>query len=301
LLTVANCTETIDFSTSEDYDLSTHLLKADKYDMINAGLTIALGDVFLNKVLKEILPAVFKMLEKEYKLGQTIEVDLEMFKVILTSPKLIVNEISFGEDGTKVDLYDKNNSFGFHIQDSVVDISMKYSLILDPPILDDDGTLNIGYTGLSIDVILAMLAKKDNPKAIDLEISESYFKVAPKNVKIEIDNSNDFDKLLITVVNSIKAPIVNLISQALSEYLQQLADLVEGLIPGIVNLSGIEIDLAFAEIPDVTVDDFIIASWVGKVTSEQCQFENTRMLPKYIPDGKDLQLFISDYTLRSAL
>jgi hypothetical protein len=255
----------------------------------------------LNRFLKEILLVLLKELEKSYKLGQTITIDLGMFIVYLELPKFVLNNISYSEEGTGVDLFDKNNTLGLHIEDSNLNVSLQYNMILDPPILDDQGILEIGYSALDIDVIVGMQPQKDNPQRIDLYIAKSNFTVDPKDVYIELTNNNDFNKILINIMGAIKGPIINLVTSALTDYFQNVVDLVESLIPETIDLDGVVIDISLFRIPDVTTDDFLTVSWVGKVVCPGCEYKNTRRLPTYFPEGKDMQLFISDYTMKSAL
>lgn len=208
---------------------------------------------------------LLKQLEASYRLGQQIDIDAGMFIVHIYSPKFVLNNISYSEEGTGIDLFDKNNTVRLHVEDSNLNISLDYSLVLDPPILEDEGVLQIGYTALDMDIYVGMQPQKDNPQRVDLYISKSNFTVAPSDVYIEMTNNNDFNKILINIMSAIKGPIINLVTSALADYMQNLVDLVEGLIPESIDLDGVVIDISLFKIPDVTTDDFLTASWVGKV------------------------------------
>jgi hypothetical protein len=268
--------------------------------MVNCGISMAINERFFNELLKDLLPALLKLVKQSFLLGKTFELDLEMFRLYLVSPQIIVNEIDYDTDLTRFDTYSENNSFGFHIVDSNLNVTLNYDIFIDPPILDDRGTLAIGYNDLNINVILGM--KEGENGEFVIEVSESSFYVPAKSFYLDIDNENDFVSLYGTVVDAILPPVVNLIGTALSEYLQTIVDLALGYIPSPITLAGISLDLGFYEFPNVTADEFITSTWIGKVFPEggDVPFKNVAQLPKLLPDGKDFQLFISDYTLRSA-
>jgi hypothetical protein len=273
------------------------------FETVNAGFTMAINENFFNRLLKELLPAVFQLISKSFTLGSHYELDLDMFVVHLNSPKLSVNEISYNEDLTKFDTYSENNTIGFHIVDSKVNVSLDFDIFLDPPILDDKGTLEIGYDDLNIDVLVGMEESESSPGTLELNITESRFSVDPRKFYMKLDNENDFDKLLISVYSAISPALVNVISNGLTEYLQTIMDLVTGQIKMPIEIAGLSVDLGFKELPLVTPDEYVTSSYIGKISpaGKDYPFENKAQLPKWLPEGKDFQMFISDYMLKSAL
>ena len=204
---------------------------------------------------------------------------------------------------TRADLYHSNNSFGFHIADSKINLTLLYDIFLDPPILDDIGSVNIGYDALNVDIIFGMGPDKDDPKKLAVKISESSFHVDPESVKIELKNVNDFNKMVITIINAILPPLTNLLETAVSDYLQEGVDFVLGMIKYPVTINDMSFDFSFSQLPEITEGKFLSNTYDGKIFERggEVPFENNAQLPKWIPSGKDLQLFISDYTLKAAL
>ena len=49
--------------------------------------------------------------------------------------------------------------------------------------------------------------------AVELEIH-------PSKVRIHLDNENDFNHMMAKVVNTIKMPLINLVSRGIEKYLQ---------------------------------------------------------------------------------
>lgn len=224
-------------------------------------------------------------------------------KLYVSCSEFTINEISYDISKTGVDLFSANNSLGFHIIDSNVNLTANYSLFVDPPILEDDGILKVGYNNLSIDIIFGLQPLKENSSKLYVNITESIFTVDPKNVYLKLNNTNDFDQLLISVVNAVQSSVIRLISTLLTEYLQSIVDLVLGLIRSPIVIDDISIDMSFYELPKVTTDGYVSAPWVAKISPKgtDLPFENKSMLPRYDPAGKGFQAFISDFTLKSIL
>lgn len=116
----------------------------------NCGLSVALSKQFLNRFLVELLPNLFKYIEQTFSLGKTVKLDLEMFVLYLNNTHITVNQIGYDLTQTRVELYPANNSIGFHIKDSNVSATVDYTVYLDPPILTDKGTMDVGYNNLNI-------------------------------------------------------------------------------------------------------------------------------------------------------
>lgn len=258
---------------------------------------------FFNRLLKDIVPSILKYLQRQFKLGKTIELDLGMMKLYVSCSEFTINDISYDIDKTGVDFFSANNSIGFHIIDSNVNLTANYSLFVDPPILEDDGNLKVGYNHLSIDVIFGLQPLEEKSNKLYVNITESIFTVDPKNVYLKLQNTNDFDKLLINVVNAIQASIIRLISTLLTDYLQSIVDLVFKLIRSPILIDDISIDMTFYELPKVTTDGFVSAPWIAKISPKGADlpFENKSMLPRYDPLGKGVQAYISNFTLKSVL
>ena len=262
-----------------------------------------MSNEFFNKFLKELLPSILKYLEREFKLGKTLELDLGMMKIYVSWSEFSINEISYDITKTGVDLFAANNSLGFHIGNSNVNLTANYSLYVDPPILEDEGILKVGYNNLSIDIIFGMGPRKDDAKKLYVNLTESIFTLDPKNVYLKLNNTNDFDQLLITIVNTVQNSVIRLVTTLLTDYLQSIVDLVLGLIRSPITIDDISIDMSFYELPKVTEDGYVSAPWIAEVhpKGQTLPFENKSMLPRYDTKGKGLQTYISDFTLKSIL
>jgi len=271
--------------------------------MINAGVSFAINENFFNKLLTDLLPNVLKLIGDEFNTTKVYELDLDMITLFISKPSLIINTINYDPDLTKANLYHENNSVGFHIVDSKVNLTLDYDVFTDPLLIDDIGKVDVGYEKLNLDITFGMGASKDDPNQFAIEVSQSSLSVDPKSVRIDLTNENDFNKLVVSVVNAILPPIANLVGTALSEYLQNLVDLVTGLVKWPLVIKDISVDLSFKEWPVVTNDTYLTISSVGKISlaEKDHPFVNTALLPQWVPDGKDFQVFISDYTIRSAL
>lgn len=105
------------------------------------------------------------------------------------------------------------------------------------------------------------------------------------------------------MTDAIKAPLINLAAQALTDYMQEVVDLVLGVIPSPITIGDINIDMSFFEFPLITEDDYATGTFVGKIypTDKPFPYTNENMLPKWIPGGKGLQMFLSEFTLESSL
>ena len=296
----STCYQTTDQNTSDVHNIQTHA-RIDDEEYVKCGFSLALSNEFFNKFAKELLPSIFELIKEEISINKTIEVDVGMFILYLSSPKFEIVDIQYDKDKTSIELYNDNNSIGFHLADSLVNISMEYDIYLDPPILNDTGKLDLGYNHLSIDMVFS-LEQKDPSGDLFLNFSESQFTVDPKDVYLNLNNTNDFDQILITVVKSISDPILRLISTALTDYLENVANIVIGFIPEALSIGKFSIDLSFYDFPNIT-DEYALSTWNGTFfpTGEELPFSNENELPRYDPDGKGIQFFLSEYTLKSLL
>lgn len=276
---------------------------AEEAELINAGVTIAINENFFNKLLTDLLPNILRLIGDEFISTKIYEINLDMITIFISKPQLLINEIYYDPKLTKADLYSNNNSLGLHIIDSRLNLTLNYDVFTDPPIIDDIGNATFGYDDLNLDVILGMSTSKEDPEKFAIEVSESLITINPKSVKVDLTNENDFNKLVISVVNAVLPPVANLVGTAVSEYLQNGLDLVTDFLKWPMTIQGIDIDLSFKELPAVSDDKYITISSIGEVSpaGTDLPFVNSAMLPKWLPDGKDFQVFISDYTILSGL
>ena len=227
---------------------------------------MAISETFFTRLVTELLPDILELLSKEVKkITKIISINLGMFIVHLSDLSFQINEISFDINKTKADLYHTNNSIGFHIADNKVNFTLGYDVILEPPILEDTGIVEIGYDSLNLDFILGMIPDKDDPEKLAIEVSESNFIVNPQSVKIGLKNNNDFNSLIVSVINAILPPVANLLSTAVSDYFQEGINLILGLIKFPLSVGQISLDFSLTKLPEITKDDFLSISSDGKI------------------------------------
>ena len=227
---------------------------------------MAISETFFTRLVTELLPDILELLSKEVKkITKIISINLDMFIIHLSDLSFQINEISFDINKTKADLYHTNNSIGFHIADNKVNFTLGYDVILEPPILEDTGTVEIGYDSFNLDFILGMIPDKDDPEKLAIEVSESNFIVNPQSIKIGLKNNNDFNSLIVSVINAILPPVANLLGTAVSDYFQEGINLILGLIKFPLSVGQISLDFSLTKLPEITKDDFLSISSDGKI------------------------------------
>lgn len=76
--------------------------------------------------------------------------------------------------------------------------------------------------------------------------------IRPQNFGIHLRNENDFSNMMVKIVNTVKMPIVNLITKAVNKYIQSVFDLLAKVIPHPINLGkGIKLNMDYLELPNI--------------------------------------------------
>lgn len=74
-------------------------------------------------------------------------------------------------------------------------------------------------------------------------------------MKLKLNNTNDFNQMIMKVMNTIKMPVVNLMSKAINLYLNETTNFILRQIPSPIPLSnGFYVNLNFLKRPDITED-----------------------------------------------
>jgi len=74
-------------------------------------------------------------------------------------------------------------------------------------------------------------------------------------VNLKLNNTNDFNKMMFKIINTIKMPFVNVIVKLVNEYAEDAVNFVLRNIPmPIPILNGVTLNLTLLELPEITRD-----------------------------------------------
>ena len=74
-------------------------------------------------------------------------------------------------------------------------------------------------------------------------------------MNLKLNNTNDFNKMMFKIINTIKMPFVNVIVKLVNEYAEDAVNFVLRNIPmPIPILNGVTLNLTLLELPEITRD-----------------------------------------------
>lgn len=273
-----------------------------------AGIVLTFTETFWNNLITDLLPQVFKFID-DYKFDNgtaTVEIG-NMLTINITNDFFKINNITYNDTLTRVDLFASNNSIGLHIGRSKFSLEWRYEVEMDPNLISDRGNLSAGYQDFSYDLIFGMEKLKGNKKYVSINVTLNDFNLEPESVKANLTNTNDFNKQMGSIANAIKPAVVNLIKGAVEEYLETGVNTAIEKIPETFTLNDFVIDVSLIDTPRVNTsdknDNFTYSKFVGKFYPVDGNYtrNNTCDIPLYDPKGRSLQIYVSEYTIQSYL
>lgn len=187
-----------------------------------------------------------------------------------------------------------------------MNISLNYGLRVEPPVLEDDGDFNMVLDGFTFQTYVSPYwDTTGDEKKIALQINSTDVTLNPLDVLIQLDNTNDFNNMLVSIINTIKLPIINVITKAMQDYLQQITNFILKAIPSPFPLfSGIKVDMSNLDLPTIRegVADSVLNGtfFVDGMPLIDPEYKPTP-IPRYLPEGQAVQVFISEYSVQTLL
>ena len=150
-----------------------------------------------------------------------------------------------------VDRFEANNTFGAHLIDSSFNFTLEYGLALDPAILKDEGHFEVFSEGLDFNAFFHPVEEELNgEKSVVIKVHDVQASLDPGKVGILLNNTNDLNQIAVTVLNTIKYPMINLMTKAVELYLQSVFSLIAAKIPHPITLENdILLNLDYLEAP----------------------------------------------------
>jgi hypothetical protein len=90
------------------------------------------------------------------------------------------------------------------LSNSSIHFNLTYELGTDPSILQDSGNFSFGYDNLTLHLIFGMYPLPGDDKKLQIEITENTLVLNPNDVDLNVNNTNDFNKMVLEVVNVLK-------------------------------------------------------------------------------------------------
>jgi hypothetical protein len=135
--------------------------------------------------------------------------------IYLTIREVAIEEVGYNIEQTRVDLIEDINTFGTHLIDSRIKLSVQYDLKLDPPILQDSGRMNMSYSDLTFQANFEPIMEGEGDDAmVMINVEDADVSINPIDVKLKLNNTNDFNQMIVKVINTVKLPIINLVARA---------------------------------------------------------------------------------------
>jgi hypothetical protein len=208
--------------------------------------------------------------------------------------------MSYNADKTKVELIEHNNTVGIHVSNSSLHFNVTYNMELDPNILSDIGHFSFGIDELSVNLIFGMKPRPSDPRRVIIEVAENNIDLDATLSYAKLNNTNDFGYVALKVLTVLRVPIAKFLVATLQEYLEVSFNTLVAAIPIPMVFNDTTLDLSLLKIPTIS-DNYLPIMSVGKFspTGQELPFTNNASVPIYEKGGESLQIFISDFTLRS--
>ena len=137
----------------------------------------------------------------------------------------------------------------FDLTKFILDFSIGYEFILDPPIMADIGNLTISVDNLELKANVTT-AVEDN----DLKLNLTYLMMTADELGIEFDGLNDFLYVMNGLINSIGGLVLGKSKSIVEDDLMKLVPLINKIIailPDTIPIPGthLSLDLGFASTP----------------------------------------------------
>ena len=269
-----------------------------------AGVNFAVSQSFLDSLTRGILPKIWDIINQQIVVkGKTISIKVaNLFTVYFNILEFVLSDVYYDSTLTNVTLFEKNNSIGFHINNSSIHFNLTYKLHLDPEILADNGTIKYASDHFKMNLIFGMTPRPEDPKKAIVTISENEMEFDPKLTFVNLTNINDFGNLMMDTVKVFKYPIISLVQGLFSNYLEYAINLAITYIPNPFVNDDTEFDLSLIKWPMIT-GEFLPIQIVGKFSpiGKTLPFENMADMPDFYTKGESLQMFISEFTIKSLL
>lgn len=276
------------------------ILVSDADEPRPAGVAISFSQLFWSNFIKGLLPEIFKKLGETVFEGGSARVDLKnLTSILVTVDSFEITQITYDLERTKVVLNDTDNSMGIYIANSTFTAVLQYELDFDPNFLSDVGNLTFGFINFNLDLAFRIGDGKD-PANIDVKILSNALNFTSRDLFIRLNNTNDFNQMMIFLVNTIQTPVMNIIFRVLEEYLETGINAAIHAVPNPISLGDISLDGGLIEAANIT-STHTANRLVGKFfpTGQELPFTNNNTLPDWDPNGQSLQVFISEFTLQS--
>lgn len=278
-----------------------------------AGIITALGAQFFDDYQTIFLDKFIQIVETSDlpTTSNVFRIDQLGMDVNFTVTKFVLKNASLDEDGTMFKMQQDKPSLTAQLKDISFEFDFYYNLTTDPELLQDIGVGNIIIDKLSV-------SASGSPKKVhneekeknDYEIEMNDIAFSVKNFTCGIDGGD-----LATLVNSFS----DILAAYIKDFLlikfnkSMISALEESINQYIVKIDtnkkfddyNLVIDYSLVDEGVHVSDKFISITFDGSVhTIGQALPPQQRAystLPYFKPDGKDFQIFISQYTMESIL
>lgn len=268
----------------------------------DCGINIVLSEKFWNIFIRQFFIQLIEIINKDVITeAQTLKIDIkDLVTIYFTIENFNITGISFDDKLTRVELLQGINQVGIHIHDSSLHLNLTYGAYLDPNILSDNGTMLFGYSNLTFDLDFEMRPLPSDHKRIQIKVIENIIDIDPSKIYANLTNINAFGYQMLNGVKVFKSPIVQTITKAFEEYFEIVVNKAIQLIPIPFVFGDVVLDSSLIHSP-IIIDEYLPIMLVGQFNpkGQPLPFKNEAIMPMYADNSNSLQMFVSDFTLRS--
>lgn len=299
----ANATEITDQYEGFEVYLKNQIKKEDQ-DLPfveNCGINIVLSEKFFNTFIKTLFPAILDIIDKNLIITeQTITINVKNLFTIHFNIIDLGLFASYDNNKTYVNLIDETNTISMHISNSSINVNLTYKNDFDPNIISDEGNLQLNISGLSLDLVFNIIPNPIDKKRFLIKVLESNFDLNPSGFSLDVVNQNQLGYVILQFIQVLRTPIIQTITTVISQYFGVAANEIISFLPIPLILGDVALDSSILKLPNIT-DGFLPIMLVGRFfpVNKDLPFNNTAKVPIYDEEGESLQVYISDFTLRS--
>ena len=164
-----------------------------------------------------ILPQIWDMINQQIVVkGKTISINIKnLFTVYFSIQELRLSDVYYNTTSTNVDIFEQNNTIGFHISNSSIHFNLTYKLYLDPEIVEDTGKIAYGTDHFKMDLIFGMKPNPEDHKKMIVTVSQNEIYFDSDYTFLNLTNANDFGYFMMNALKTFKLPLISLVEGVL--------------------------------------------------------------------------------------
>ena len=266
-----------------------------------AGAELVFSDAFFKNVKDSILGQLIEQIENLPFDDFSKTFAMALFDVNLAASEMKLKDFGVDQQNTGLTLHADAPNMRMVLKGAHIDFDFHFNVSANPiEIYEEVGSGTVTVTPTDMEVNFFVYAQDGK---FQTEISD--FSIPVDKFEVVIKSDGPIGKFINLIMGQIKTTFAAQINAFLSTALKGVVgstinSMLLGAATEIVIVNNTDIVLDYTPVSNVSyTDEFMTVYLNGGVhlKGQSAAFDETRAMPSFDPDGKELQMFISDYTL----